>query len=84
MQRLTATGIKRYLLDTYGEVRHDVERMKNTCQYIARKYKCKSVDVFHFMVEQKPIPSLYTHSYGFNTALGREIRGEFTNEYYSQ
>jgi hypothetical protein len=34
------------------------------------------------MVEQQPIPGLYTHSYGFNTREGRMIREEFEYFYY--
>ena len=84
MKRLTTNGIKNYLITNYGEIRHDCDKLKTACQRVSKRYKCKEIEVFHFMIEQEPIPSLYTHSYGFNTALGREIIEEFTNEYYSQ
>lgn len=83
MKRLTTNGIKNYLITNYGEIRHDCDRLKKTCQTVSKKYGVNTVHMFHFIIEQQPIPNLYTHSYGFNTRLGREIRDEFTNEYYS-
>ena len=83
MKQLTSKGIKNYLIRNYGEVRHDCQKLKETCNIISKRYNCKSIEVFHFMIEQVSIPGLYTHSYGFNTRLGREIREEFNNEYYS-
>jgi hypothetical protein len=83
MKRLTTNGIKNYLIRNYGEIRHDCDRLKKTCQIVSKKYGVNTVHMFHFIIEQQPIPNLYTHSYGFNTRLGREIRDEFTNEYYS-
>jgi len=83
MKRLTPNGIKNYLIRNYGEVRHDCQKLQESCHIISKRYGCKSIEVFHFMIEQTSIPSLYTHSYGFNTSLGRQIREEFKNEYYS-
>ena len=83
MNKLTTKGINDYLIENYGVVRHDCERLKTSCQSIAKDYGVNTVHVFHFMVEQEPIPNLYTHSYGYNTRLGREIREKFQNEYYS-
>lgn len=80
MRNLTSKGIKKYLIDNYKECRHDTDALKKASQIIAKKYKCKAIEVFHFMIEQTPINNLHTHSYGFNTRLGREIRSEF--EYY--
>lgn len=83
MRRLTTKGINDYLIDNYGEVRHNCEKLKKACQKISKRYGVNTVHVFHFMIEQEPIPNLYTHSYGFNTRLGREIREEFKYQYYS-
>ncbi|MEJ6767425.1 MAG: hypothetical protein QNK97_04385 [Gammaproteobacteria bacterium] len=83
MNKLTTKGINNYLIENYGVVRHDCERLKTSCQSIAKDYGVNTVHVFHFMVEQEPIPNLYTHSYGYNTRLGREIREAFNN-YYNQ
>ncbi len=83
MKNLTSKAIKKYLIDNYGECRHDPDALKKASQRIAKKYKCKAVEVFHFMIEQTSIPGKYTHSYGFNTRLGRYIREEFEHYYYN-
>ena len=82
MKKLTVKGMERYLVENYGEVRHDLDAMRWACVKTAIKFNCKSLDVFHFVIEQKPIPNLYTHSYGFNTSNGRYIREHFEYEYY--
>lgn len=81
MERLTANGIKKYLIKNYGRVNHDCEKIKISCQKTARRYGCTTKDVFHFVIERKAIPGLYTHSYGFHTALGREIYEFFKYNY---
>ena len=82
MKRLTAKGIEKYLTENYGNCRHDAEKMVKACKEVSQIHNCKSLEVFHFMVEQQPIPGLYTHSYGFNTREGRMIREEFEYFYY--
>lgn len=82
MKKLTSRGIERYLTENYGHVKHDCDRLNDTCKVLSIRYKCRAIDMFHFIVEQKPILSLHTHSYGFNTRQGRLIREEFSNEYY--
>jgi hypothetical protein len=81
MKRLTAIGIERYLTETYGVVRHDVAKLMKASQSVAKRYGCKPIEVFHFMIEDEPIDGLYTHSYGFNTREGRHIKDEFTQKY---
>ena len=83
MQYLTSKGIKNYLINNYGELRHEPTKLKIACQKISKIYKCTPLEVFHFMIEQTPISNLHTHSYGFNTSLGRDIRNEFKYYYYN-
>ena len=82
MKRLTTNGIKNHLIKTYGVVRHDCDKLKETCQIVSKRYGCKPIEVFHFMIEDRPIPGLYTHSYGFNTRAGRVIKKKFEYFYY--
>ena len=84
MKRLTINGMERYLFNNYGEVRHNLDAMRSACVETARQFNCKALDMFYFMIEQEPITNLYTHSYGFNTALGREIRQQFEINYYDK
>ena len=82
MERLTTKGMKSYLVENYGEVRHNLDAMRLACVETAKQFNCKALDMFYFIIEQQPIPNLYTHSYGFNTRFGREIRQQFESNYY--
>ena len=84
MKRLTENNIKKYLIENYGEVRHNLDAMRLACVETAKQFNCKALDMFYFMIEQQPIPNLYTHSYGFDTSLGREIRQQFESNYYDK
>ena len=72
--------IKDYITEHYGEVRHNLKRMAKVCRTIAKQYGYTPKQIFHFMIEQTDIGG--THSYGFNTAYGREIREEFKAQYH--
>ena len=80
---MTAEEVKTYLEETYGECRHDqyamAEAVNQTQQDMDYDNEC---DLFHLLVENKPIPSLYTHSYGFHTANGRGIIERIQAYYY--
>jgi len=72
--------IKDYITENYGEVRHDLKRMAKACRIVAKIYGYTPKQIFHFMIEQVSLGN--THSYGFNTAYGREIREEFNTQYH--
>lgn len=72
--------IKDYITENYGEIRHDLKRMAKACRIVAKIYGYTPKQIFHFMIEQVSLGG--THSYGFNTAYGREIREEFNTQYY--
>jgi hypothetical protein len=69
-----------YITKHYGELRHDIKRMAKACRIVAKIYGYTPKQIFHFMIEQKPLEG--THSYGFNTRYGREIREEFEVQYH--
>ena len=81
MQYLTKNYINNYLLNTYGYNKHNTNKLLKASRETAKQYKVKARDIFFFMIEQKPINKLYTHSYGFNTSGGREVRNTFKNYY---
>ena len=72
--------IRDYITEHYGELRHDVKRMAKACRIVAKYYGYTPKQIFHFMIEQESLDA--THSYGFNTAYGREIREEFEVQYH--
>jgi hypothetical protein len=86
---MTAQEVKTYLEETYGECRHDeyamAEAINKTCKELEEKREGKYTtewDLFHLLVENTPIPSLHTHSYGFHTANGRGIIERMQNYYH--
>lgn len=83
MERLTSKGIEKYLTSQYGACRHNPVKMRNACAKTAKYYKVKPSEIFFYITERQDIPSLYCMSYGFQTALGREITEVFQSHYYS-
>ena len=80
---MTATEIINYLENEYGECRHDAFAMAAAINYIAEDLEYEEKwDLFHLLVENKPINSLMTHSYGFNTSGGRAIIEAIQEKYY--
>ena len=80
---MTGKEIKDYLINNYGECRHDPEAMSEAINQTQQDMDYKNEwDLFHLLVENKPINSLMTHSYGFHTANGRGIIERIQNYYY--
>ena len=80
---MTATQIKTYLENEYGECKHDAYAMAEAINYIAEDLEHNNEwDLFHLLVENKPINRLMTHSYGFHTANGRHIIESIQEKYY--
>jgi hypothetical protein len=82
-QKMTSKQIKNYLVENYGECRHDPEAMSAAINDISEElgYEDK-FKLFLLLVENKPIDMLYTHSYGFHTSNGREIINKIKEYYY--
>ena len=80
---MTATQITNYLTNEYGECKHDSYAMAQAINQTREDMDYDNEwDLFHLLVENKPIPKLYTHSYGFHTANGREIINNIKEKYY--
>ena len=73
-----------YLVLNYGEARHDMNQMEYACGELANLHGITEEEIFLFMIENKPISSMHTHSYGFNTANGRALKEQFNNYYYEK
>tara|TARA_R110000737_G_scaffold116284_1_gene149026 strand:+ start:256 stop:513 length:258 start_codon:yes stop_codon:yes gene_type:complete len=83
MKRLTIKGVTNYLDYNYGGSRHDVRRLVIACRKTGSLFNAKPIDIFWFMIENDTVPGIHTHSYGFHTAVGREIRETFKWDYYN-
>ena len=81
---MTATQIKTYLENEYGECKHDAYAMSEAINDMAEEIDADEWDLFHLLVENKPINSLMTHSYGFHTANGRNIIETIKSKYYEK
>jgi hypothetical protein len=86
---ITGEEIYDYLVDNYGECRHDEDAMADalidTVTYLEEKRVFKvptEWELFKLLVENKPINYLMTHNYGFHTATGRNILETIKNYYY--
>ena len=79
---MTAKEVKTYLEDMYGECKHGPDSLAYAANEDAYKFNHKKAfDLFTLLVENKPIPILHTHSYGFHTETGSYII-ETMKEYY--
>jgi hypothetical protein len=81
IKNLTIKKAQDYIFYHYGYLKHDIKALIKTSRQLAKKYKCLPFDMFLFMIENKQINKLNTHSYGFNTRIGREIKKQFEYMY---
>ena len=82
IKKLTQKFAANYIHYHYGYLKHDIKKLVKASRTTAKQYNCSPLDIFFFMIENEPIKKLYTHSYGFNTSGGREIKETFKNNYY--
>jgi len=82
INKLTEKKAQNYIIYNYGYLKHDIKKLVKASRTTAKKYNCKPLDIFFFMIENKPVKGMYIHSYGFNTSGGREIKETFKNNYY--
>ena len=79
---MTETEISDYLINNYEECRHNSEAMADAINETSENLDYENEwDLFHLLVENKPIPELHTHSYGFHTENGRNILKEIMSLY---
>ena len=82
---MTGEEVKKYIKEDLGyEPRHDVDAISHAANEVAYLYSSSTTveQVVEFMLADKPIPTLATHSYGFHTRSGRGLREMFA-EYYN-
>tara|TARA_R100001463_G_scaffold114872_2_gene170073 strand:+ start:443 stop:703 length:261 start_codon:yes stop_codon:yes gene_type:complete len=82
IKKLTQKFATDYIHYHFGYLKHDIKKIVQASRETAKKYNCTPLQIFLFMIEEEPIKKLYTHSYGYNTSGGREIKQTFKNNYY--
>jgi len=81
MTTLTAKMVKRYFKINNLELRHNHKALTKATNAVALRYSFDAYDIFMLVIENRPIDSAHTHSYGFQTSNGREIINRFSIEY---
>lgn len=67
--------------DLNMEPRHNLKACKKAFNTLNKEVQTDVFDLVYLIFENRPIDSLYTHSYGFHTANGRHLIETFTNLY---
>ena len=83
---MTGEQVEKYIKEELGhEPRHDVDAISDAASELAYLYSNSTTaeQIVEFMLADKPIPTLHTHSYGFHTRSGRGLRELFTENYNS-
>ena len=82
---MTGKEVEKYIKEDLGyEPRHDVDAISDAASELAYLYSNSTTaeQIVEFMLADKPIQTLYTHSYGFHSRSGRRVR-EMFSEYYN-
>lgn len=79
MKRLTPKGITKYLINEYGECRHNPDAMYAASVETAKETGFTPLEVFRFVIGEGRPAGLT--SYGFHTVAGRYVINHFKSEY---
>ena len=64
------------------EPRHDCYALADAITEVSQEMDHDELELLQLLIENKPINSLMTHSYGFHTANGRGIINRIKEYYY--
>ena len=82
--KLTTKKVKDYFNWRAGEeLRHCPDCIAAACNDSSMIFNYDAKELMKLVLFDDPIPSLYTHSYGFHTATGRNII-QTIQEYYHE
>ena len=80
---VTAKQIDKYIKTELDMTpRHDVEALACAVNDMAEELEHDAFELLLLLIENRPINSLHTHSYNFNTANGRYIIEKIKSNYY--
>ena len=82
--KLTSKKVRDYMAwRSDKELEHCPDCIAAACNDVAIEFSHdKAIDLMKLLLFNDPIPSLHTHSYGFNTATGRYIIETIKERYY--
>ena len=80
---MTGKQVEKYIReDLNSEPIHDCEALANAITEMSQQLEHDECELMWLLLENMPINSLMTHSYGFHTANGREIINTLKEKYY--
>ena len=82
---MTGKEVDIYIREDLGhEPRHNVNALASAISIVASKVDYNEYELMQLLLDDKPIPKLMTHSYGFHTHSGRELIEGMKNYYYEE
>ena len=83
MKQLTSKKVEKYFKSrTDEELRYCPDCLAAACNDGAMEFNHNALDLLKLLCFNDSIPSLFTHSYGFHTATGRNIIETIQQFYY--
>ena len=79
----TLKQIQQHFKANNYEPRHSLKGLKYASNKLGRETKIDSFLLLLLVIENKPIPTISTHSYGFHTARGRYLIETFKSYYHN-
>ena len=75
--------VEKYIMRDLGFIpRHDCEALAAAITDMAEEINANEQELMELLLNNKPINSLMTHSYGFHTRNGRTIINNLKGKYY--
>ena len=80
---MTGKEVEKYIMGDLGcEPRHDCAALAAAITEMAEEIDANERELMELLLNNKPINSLMTHSYGFHTRNGRTIINNLKGKYY--
>ena len=80
---MTGEQVREYIENELGcEPVHDVDALASAIEEMSQQLVHDECELMWLLLENRPINSLMTHSYGFHTANGRYIIETIKEKYY--
>ena len=80
---MTGKKVEKYIMRDLGFIpRHNCEALAAAITDIAEEINADEQELMELLLNNKPINSLMTHSYGFHTRSGRYLIESLKEKYY--
>ena len=80
---MTGEQVRKYIENELGcEPVHDVDALASAIEEMAEEIDANKRELMELLLNNKPINSLMTHSYGFHTRSGRYLIESLKEKYY--